>query len=1045
MAERLEQLLGRLEVTTARLEAVERTLSKEGSGSTAQQSRSLRAGSAATATATPAAPVAHAAAQSSAAPGEPIQAYRNTVLPAAMSLVDAAQGLDEEVAAVSRIVEQAFQAQGIVLEAVATCQKPDAQQLQKLVMPVASLMQAASALPKDRRSTVVNHCKTAAGALQALSWIVYSGPGRGLSLPALHIEESWQSAEFYANKVLKEHKASSPQHATWVKALRAPFDLLKVCVKKYHVAGPAWNAQGAPLSQFKPGAQPSASTAPSKASAPTALAPPPPAPGAGGGPARAARPGPPAPPPPPPGGPGSLLQKSPAAPTPAGAAAPAAGMSAVFAALNKGEAVTSGLKKVTADMKTKNMANRNSTVPAREAPTPIPQSGPASLARSSSKAKPRTELEQGRKWVVENHTDNRELIITETSPKQTVYIYNCTNCTVQVEGKVNAITVDQCKRTGLLFADVVSSCEVVNSQSIQVQCTNIVPTLAVDKSDGVQMYLPAKALDIVNITTAKSSEVNVAVSGLADDLVEHPIPEQFVSVFKNGKLSTEPVSHVSTNNGWQDRLPAAKPAEASSRLNLYFTKVSGFRPASGRPDWPLCGLSCQLFSGDGFRTRPIEWTAAPDWPKADSESWQFPHLESAEADEKSAAAAVLKLTSLDVEGKFTTDHGEVAIGDTTVRLFIAAGVPEDLPDCSAAGEEWQEVRWLPWQPLLSGGPHPQLGANSRAPERELVRPFLNFVFKWHDRHRQALDKSVIGGAEALELGQAALFRPTTWSGPLPRETLSQWCQQNQVPEACYTILDGQHPKFKCASCIISHRAAVITPEWGYLRAEDAMDNAALAAIIFLEKGLSMTTHRCKITALGETPQLGVLHYVASRSEVASMLRSQDAALKAEKERLQQEMEARLQSLDDRILQVSQQQEALQTQSMDEDAILSADDLAMTATHFQPASSLPVYLDGAGVPHQGKNKKQRTAKAVARAAAADEKNAVQTLKEALDKKKWPQAMIEFVKVDGQAGHTCNLHIPNCGVAESATAANQKLAKSMAAESALNTMRSMGLLP
>ena len=46
--------------------------------------------------------------------------------------------------------------------------------------------------------------------------------------------------------------------------------------------------------------------------------------------------------------------------------------------------------------------------------------------------------------------------------------------------------------------------------------------------------------------------------------------------------------------------------------------------------------------------------------KADSESWQFPHLESAEADEESAAAAVLKLTSLDVEGKFTTDHGEVS-------------------------------------------------------------------------------------------------------------------------------------------------------------------------------------------------------------------------------------------------------------------------------------------------------------------------------------------------------------------------------------------------
>ena len=59
----------------------------------------------------------------------------------------------------------------------------------------------------------------------------------------------------------------------------------------------------------------------------------------------------------------------------------------------------------------------------------------------------------------------------------------------------------------------------------------------------VQMYLPATALDIVNITTAKSSEVNVAVSGMADDLLEHPIPEQFVSIFRKGKLITEPVSH----------------------------------------------------------------------------------------------------------------------------------------------------------------------------------------------------------------------------------------------------------------------------------------------------------------------------------------------------------------------------------------------------------------------------------------------------------------------------------------------------------------------
>ena len=68
-----------------------------------------------------------------------------------------------------------------------------------------------------------------------------------------------------------------------------------------------------------------------------------------------------------------------------------------------------------------------------------------------------------------------------------------------------------------------------------------------------------------------------------------------------------------------------------------------------------------------------------------------------------------------------------------VRLFIAAAVPEDLPTCSNAGEGWEEVRWLPWQPLLSAGPHRLLGPHAQAPQRELIRPFLKFILKWHDR------------------------------------------------------------------------------------------------------------------------------------------------------------------------------------------------------------------------------------------------------------------------------------------------------------------------
>ncbi len=58
---------------------------------------------------------------------------------------------------------------------------------------------------------------------------------------------------------------------------------------------------------------------------------------------------------------------------------------------------------------------------------------------------------------------------------------------MQVKGKVNAITLDKSSKTGLVFEHVVASCEVVNSQSVEVQCTGLVPTVAIDKVDGCQV------------------------------------------------------------------------------------------------------------------------------------------------------------------------------------------------------------------------------------------------------------------------------------------------------------------------------------------------------------------------------------------------------------------------------------------------------------------------------------------------------------------------------------------------------------------------------
>lgn len=60
-------------------------------------------------------------------------------------------------------------------------QAPDAGGLQQLVEPVGKQLMAASGMADNRRSAVFNHLKTAADALQALTWVVYSGPSCGES------------------------------------------------------------------------------------------------------------------------------------------------------------------------------------------------------------------------------------------------------------------------------------------------------------------------------------------------------------------------------------------------------------------------------------------------------------------------------------------------------------------------------------------------------------------------------------------------------------------------------------------------------------------------------------------------------------------------------------------------------------------------------------------------------------------------------------------------------------------------------------------------
>lgn len=122
---------------------------------------------------------------------------------------------------------------------------------------------------------------------------------------------------------------------------------------------------------------------------------------------------------------------------------------------------------------------------------------------------------------------------------QTVYIFKCENCTVQVHGKCNSITADMCKKINIVFDNAVAQLEVINGQSIKCQVMGNVPTVSVEKTDGFHMYLSKESLN-AQFITAKSSEMNLSVPNEQDEFTEFPLPEQFKTVWRNNKFVTIP-------------------------------------------------------------------------------------------------------------------------------------------------------------------------------------------------------------------------------------------------------------------------------------------------------------------------------------------------------------------------------------------------------------------------------------------------------------------------------------------------------------------------
>jgi len=248
--------------------------------------------------------------------------------------------------------------------------------------------------------------------------------------------------------------------------------------------------------------------------------------------------------PPPPGPPPSVEDLT-------GGSAPAPteakkGMTDVFAALQRGSDVTSGLKKVDRSQ----MTHKNPDL--RNAPglAPKEKTGKTDTKKAAApavKKPPSLELTKGT-WFCENYEDQSSPIeIKDVEQKQSVYVAKCRNVTIIIHDKVKSISIDNCFRVSVSFKSVVSGVELFNSQRCTVEVSEYAPSIAIDKSDGSAVVLLKNAFaNPPMLVTSKISETNLVVPGATDeaDPIEIPIPEQFVTkVSKDKKLSTNPMAH----------------------------------------------------------------------------------------------------------------------------------------------------------------------------------------------------------------------------------------------------------------------------------------------------------------------------------------------------------------------------------------------------------------------------------------------------------------------------------------------------------------------
>lgn len=262
----MKTLMLRLEAAVHRMEDVVEAQQ------TVQQGQAIRdAGSSQTSSETEA-PKLTTPAASLEAPKEDsaaVKAYDDFTSTHLAPFLSSSNALGAPLADLSTLVEQVFTAQRSMIVLASSTKSPatDSPEYMEFLKPLQTQLMAVDQFKdKYRSSPFFNHICTVVDGIPALGWVAVA------PAPAPFVGDMKDSAQFYANRVIKEYKDKGSKHVEWARSYITLLSELQKYVKSVHTTGLLWNAKGEDLSTSLTSSKSGASTQASKGTG----APPPP-------------------------------------------------------------------------------------------------------------------------------------------------------------------------------------------------------------------------------------------------------------------------------------------------------------------------------------------------------------------------------------------------------------------------------------------------------------------------------------------------------------------------------------------------------------------------------------------------------------------------------------------------------------------------------------------------------------------------------------------------------------------------------------------------